>query len=138
MKKNKIINLDERIKKVKLEKDLAEIKLDLDMIERHTKKDMTKSTKKDIIEFMNIRKEVGAIFENWRYDNIIKTEEKLAFWSYITEVYKNLLMPSIEDFNLGDGDVLEKLNQALAMAGALEGFHMRCMRTYLNRGRGED
>lgn len=139
MKSNKkVISLEEKRNKINLERELSEIKLDLEMIERHNNIEITEEIEKNIIEFMNIRKEMGHRFEKWRYENIVKTEEKLALWSYLTEIYQNLLLPSIDDFELEHGDILEKLDQTLAVAAALEGFHMSCMKTYLDMEIGED
>lgn len=134
--KGKIVNLDEKIRGKKLEEDLDEIKLDLEMIEKHHKEKVEGKYREAIVEFMDLRKNLGYEFEKWMSENITEGKE-LAFWSYMTETYQNLLLPSLDEFDITNftddkSKIFEKIDRAFIVAAALEHFHMSLMKNYVN------
>lgn len=131
MKNKKVINIQDRIKSLKLEEDLDVIKLDIDMIEQLSGEVADEELIDAIVEFMKKRESIGAKFREWLNENI-EGEDNFVFWSYITEDFQNLILPTIDDFSFEDGEILSKLDQSKHIAAALESFHVSSMKAYLD------
>ncbi|HLR21764.1 MAG TPA: hypothetical protein VK087_07145 [Tissierellaceae bacterium] len=127
--KSKTISLEEKRGERYLREELKSICLDIGMIEEFNKEEITEDYKKSLIEFLNTREEIKGKFQEWLSNNFNDLREAIVFWYYIAEDFQNLLLPDLEDLDLLDPNIINKLDRLIA--DGLEKFHMSCMKTYI-------
>src|SRR5699024_6870154 len=117
--------------------ELKSICLDIGMIEEFNKKEITEDYKRYLIEIFNTREGIKEKFQEWLFNNFNDLVEATVFCSCIAEDFQNLLLPDLEDLDLLDPNIINKLDRSIAIADGLEKFHMSCMKTYIEERVGD-